>query len=299
MKAIVTGSSGFIGSRLCYFLRQQGHSVIKVSRTAKLNSQTDLICDLETNKLNDGTMLGVNTIFHLAGYAHDLSNPEKSRKKYVKLNIDATKNLAIQASKEGVKTFVFVSSVKAGSSDATRDDSEEKPEGIYGETKRKAELELIELSKHTDMKIFIIRPSLVYGPEIKGNLLSMKRAIQAGWFPPLPKIKNVRSMIHVDDLVRAILLVKEKGIDGEIYNVTDGKDYSTTEIYETLYELIKKDPPKLRLPLFVLNLLSFIPGKINQTVSKLVEDKRYSSSKIKSLGFSAKLRFRDLNETLF
>ena len=299
MKAIVTGSSGFIGSRLCYFLRQQGHSVIKVSRTAKLNSQTDLICDLETNKLNDGTMSGVNTIFHLAGYAHDLSNPEKSRKKYIKLNIDATKNLAIQASKEGVKTFIFVSSVKAGSSDATKDDSEEKPEGIYGETKRKAELELIELSKHTDMKIFIIRPSLVYGPEIKGNLLSMKRAIQAGWFPPLPKIKNVRSMIHVDDLVRAILLVKEKGIDGEIYNVTDGKDYSTTEIYETLYELIKKDPPKLRLPLFVLNLLSFIPGKINQTVSKLVGDERYSSSKIKSLGFSAKLRFGDLNETLF
>lgn len=299
MKTIVTGSSGFIGSRLCYFLRQQGHSVIKVSRTAKLNSQTDLICDLETNKLNDGTMSGVNTIFHLAGYSHDLSNPEKSRKKYIKLNIDATKNLAIQASKEGVKTFIFVSSVKAGSSDATRDDSEEKPEGIYGETKRKAELELIELSKHTDMKIFIIRPSLVYGPEIKGNLLSMKRAIQAGWFPPLPKIKNVRSMIHVDDLVRAMLLVKEKGIDGEIYNVTDGKDYSTTEIYETFYELIKKDPPKLRLPLFVLNLLSFIPGKINQTVSKLVGDERYSSSKIKSLGFSAKLRFGDLNETLF
>ena len=42
MKAIVTGSSGFIGSRLCYFLRQQGHSVIKVSRTAKLNAKTDL-----------------------------------------------------------------------------------------------------------------------------------------------------------------------------------------------------------------------------------------------------------------
>ena len=54
MKAVVTGSSGFIGSRLCYFLSQQGHSVVKVSRTAKSNSQTDLICDLETNKLNQG-----------------------------------------------------------------------------------------------------------------------------------------------------------------------------------------------------------------------------------------------------
>jgi len=299
MKVIVTGSSGFIGSRLCYFLSQQRYSTIRVSRTAKPNSQKDLICDLETNQLAKGAMSGVDTIFHLAGYAHDLSDPQKSKKKYVKLNVDATKKLAIQASKEGVKNFIFVSSVKAGCPDIKRDASEQKPESIYGETKRQAELELLDFSKHTNMNILIVRPSLVYGPDIKGNLLSMKRAIQAGWFPPLPQIKNARSMVHVDDLVSAIILVKEKGINGEIYNVTDGKDYSTTEIYETLYKLNKKDPPKLRLPLILLNLLSFIPGRINKIVSKLVEDERYSSSKIESLGFCAKLRFGNLNETLF
>ena len=169
----------------------------------------------------------------------------------------------------------------------------------YGETKRLAELELLDLSKQTNMNILIVRPSLVYGPEIKGNLLSMKRAIKAGWFPPLPQIKNARSMVHVDDLVSAIILVKEKGVNGEIYNVTDGKDYSTTEIYETLYKLNKKDLPKLRLPLILLNLFSFIPGRINKMVSKLVGDERYSSSKIEALGFRAKLRFGNLNETLF
>lgn len=299
MKAIVTGSSGFIGSRLCSFLEKEGNIVVKVSRTAKPNSATDLICDLESNTLDEGTMSGIKTIFHLAGYTHDLSDPKNSKKKYVRLNIDATKNLAIQAAKEGVKTFIFVSSVKAGSSDATRDDSEEKPEGIYGETKRKAELELLELSKKTDMKICIIRPSLVYGPDIKGNLLNMKRAIQEGWFPPLPKIQNVRSMIHVDDLVRAILLVHEKGADGEIYNITDGKDYSTTQIYETFCKLIRKKPPKFRLPLFVFKLLRLIPGSVRHKVTKLLGDEKYSSSKIESLGFYAKLRFGNLNETLF
>jgi UDP-glucose 4-epimerase len=299
MKVIVTGSSGFIGSRLCFFLSQQSYSIIKVSRTAKPYSQKDLICDLETNQLEKGAMSGVDTIFHLAGYAHDLSDPQKSKKKYVKLNVDATKKLAIQASKEGVKNFIFVSSVKAGFSDIKRDASEQKPESIYGETKRLAELELLDLSKQTNMNILIVRPSLVYGPEIKGNLLSMKRAIKAGWFPPLPQIKNARSMVHVDDLVSAIILVKEKGVNGEIYNVTDGKDYSTTEIYETLYKLNKKDLPKLRLPLILLNLFSFIPGRINKMVSKLVGDERYSSSKIEALGFRAKLRFGNLNETLF
>ena len=113
MKSIVTGSSGFIGSRLCHFLNKQDQDVIGVSRTGNEDHQANLICDFETDKLTTGTMLGIDTVFHLAGYAHDVSNPKKSVERYVKLNIEATKDLAIQASKEGVKTFVFISSVKA------------------------------------------------------------------------------------------------------------------------------------------------------------------------------------------
>ncbi len=296
MKTIVTGSSGFIGTRLCCFLQDRGDTVIKVSRTSNPDYKSDLICDLETAKLNQGTMSGIDTVFHLAGYAHDLLDPEKSRKRYFQLNVEATKNLAIQASQEGVKNFIFVSSVKAGSPE---DCLAENPAGIYGETKREAELWLLEFTKNTDMKLFIVRPSLVYGPNIKGNLSSMKNAIEAGWFPPLPKIKNVRSMIHVDDLVRAIIFVLEKGLDGEVYNITDGKEYSTTEIYETLYAINGKNPPKFRLPLSLFSFLRYMPGKFNQTLSKLLGDEKYSSSKIESLGFSTKLRFGDMNETLF
>tara|TARA_B100000686_G_C16798450_1_gene984181 strand:+ start:3231 stop:4127 length:897 start_codon:yes stop_codon:yes gene_type:complete len=298
MKAIVTGSSGFIGSRLCHFLDEKDYSVIKIARTEKEDHQVDLICDFETDKLKDGAMVGVDTVFHLAGHAHDVSDPKRSIERYVKLNIDATKDLAIQASEEGVNTFIFVSSVKAGFS-SSKDEKLKEPLSIYGKTKRKAELELIEFSKHTDMKLLIIRPSLVYGPNLKGNLFSMKKAINQGWFPPLPVIKNKRSMVHVDDLVRAILLVHEKGVESEIYNITDGFNYSTTEIYETLCKILEKNPPKWRLPLFIFNMLSFIPGRINQTISKLLEDESYSSSKIESLGFTAKLRFGDMNETLF
>ena len=298
MKAIVTGSSGFIGSRLCHFLDKKDYRVIKIARTEKEDHQVDLICDFETDKLKDGAMVGVDTVFHLAGHAHDVSDPKRSIDRYVKLNIDATRDLAIQASEEGVNTFIFVSSVKAGFS-SSKDEKLKEPLSIYGKTKRKAELELIEFSKHTDMKILIIRPSLVYGPNLKGNLSSMKKAINQGWFPPLPVIKNKRSMVHVDDLVRAILLVHEKGIESEIYNITDGFNYSTTEIYETFCKILEKNPPNWRLPLFIFNMLSFIPGRINQTISKLLEDESYSSSKIESLGFIAKLRFGDMNETLF
>ena len=78
MKAIVTGSSGLIGSRLCHFLEEKDYSVIKIARTEKEDHQVDLICDFETDKLKDGAMGGVDTVFHLAGHAHDVSDPKRS-----------------------------------------------------------------------------------------------------------------------------------------------------------------------------------------------------------------------------
>jgi UDP-glucose 4-epimerase len=299
MKSIVTGSSGFIGNRLCLLLEEQGHEVIKVSRKIKSDSKKDLVCDLETTSLEDKNLSDVRTIFHLAGYAHDLSNPENSKDKYYSLNVKATLNLATQASENGVEKFVFISSVKAESPSVSRGKVEDKELGIYGETKRKAELLLLELSQKTDMQIHIIRPSLVYGPNVKGNLLNMKVAIEKGWFPPIPRINNFKSMIHVDDLARAIVFVAKEGIDKEIYNVTDGVDYSTTEIYETLCRLVEKKPPSLRIPLFAFELLAKVPSGLGHKVKKLLESERFSSGKIRSLGYYSKLKLKQFNETLF
>ena len=65
------------------------------------------------------------------------------------------------------------------------------PEDWYGVTKYEAEKKLLRLAKNTKMDVVIIRPTLVYGPDVKGNLRSMLSAIQKGWFPPLSKkIKN-------------------------------------------------------------------------------------------------------------
>jgi len=127
---------------------------------------------------------------------------------YQKVNTNATVMLAKLAVSSGVKRFVFISSVKAGGISTQRVCASEKdhggdPEGIYGKTKREAELKLLKIGEESGMHVSIIRPSLVYGPNVKGNLqliLSGK-----GWFPPLPETNNKRSMIHVDDLVRAIL----------------------------------------------------------------------------------------------
>ena len=298
MKSIVTGSSGFIGGRLCDLLEKKGHEIIRVSRKIDQLSTNDSFCDLETDTIDNRFMFNVNSIFHLAGYSHDLSNPEDAKDRYYNLNVRATKNLAIQAAENGVKKFIFISSVKAASVESN-DNSGIKNLGIYGETKREAELELAKLSKETDMKVCIIRPSLVYGSGVKGNLLSMRNAIQNGWFPSLPEIKNIKSMVHVDDLVRAIFFVSEKGMDQEIYNVTDGKNYSTTEIYETFCLLANKKPSMFRIPLFFIKMMSYLPSGLGHRVKKLLDNERHSSTKIESLGYHAELSLENFNETLF
>ena len=96
------------------------------------------------------------------------------------------------------------------------------------------------------MKIIIIRPALVYGRQVKGNLKSMIRGIDAGWFPPLPETNNKKSMIHVDDLVSAILFLNGKdNLKGNFFTVTDGKFYSSAEIYNILCTVLEKKNTKM------------------------------------------------------
>ena len=299
MKTLITGSTGFIGKRLCIFLDLNKISIIGVSRKKQYSIQDSIICDLKKEEIEEESLVGVDTVYHLAGYAHDLRNPEELKDEYYLTNVLATINLAKTSARMGVKDFIFVSSVKAGLSDIYDGSSVEKPEGIYGETKREAELELIEISKETDMKISIIRPSLVYGPSLKGNLASMKEAIKAGWFPPIPKLNNKRSMIHVDDLVKAIVLVKQRGLNSEIYTATDGTQYSTTDIYENFCSILDKNPSRIRIPLYLFKILALFSGTLRHKVNKLIGDEYYSSIKLESLGFKAELGFEDLNETLF
>ena len=92
------------------------------------------------------------------------------------------------------------------------------------------------------MHVSIVRPSLVYGPGVKGNLQLMLSAVKKGLLPPLPETGNKRSMIHVDDLVDILLLVeKDNRANGEIFIATDGNTYSSNEIYSAMSKSLNKN----------------------------------------------------------
>ena len=309
-KILITGATGFIGRQLLSYLNstkqvESGdvYSIKIISRNIQPIYET-IVCDLQFENIPDDIMDDVDTVFHLAGYAHDLHEPSKSENLYHTLNVDATIRLAELAVKSGVKQFVFISSVKAGGKLFTNKCANEMdqgiPDNIYGQTKREAEIKLLNIGRNSNMQISIIRPSLVYGTNVKGNLKLMFSLINKGLFPPLPDTQNRKSMIHVNDLVRAIMLVaKDDRANGEIFIVTDGKPYSSRDIYKAMCNIAGKTVPKWNVPRFIFDIVAKINPKIKYKLDKLFGDECYTSAKIEALGFRAKKTLKDMNKTSF
>jgi UDP-glucose 4-epimerase len=301
---LITGATGFVGKALLKRLEIDNLSFRGLSRTIS-NRKFFIQCDLlEESDLNQAIFKDVTTVIHMAGYTHDLSDSNEKYPMYYDLNVEVTTRLANMAAESGVSHFIFVSSVKASGSKLSdkchKESDQGNPHDIYGKTKRLAELELLDLGGKSNMRVSIIRPSLVYGPNVKGNLELMLRGIKGGWFPPLPKSENKRSMVHVDDLVRAIVLVaKNQSINGEIFTITDGKHYSAYKIYNTLCDASGKRRPQLRIPKVLFDVASYISPSIQRKVDKLFGNDCYCSSRINSLGFKAKKSLRDINKTSY
>jgi len=293
----ITGATGFIGKRLIKAINGD----IKVLSRQKQSNYKTIVCDLQSDAIPNNALSGVDSVFHLAGIAHDLSDASKIS---YNMNVDATIQLASLAVKSGVKRFVFISSVKAGGKPpvgvCANEENQENTENSYGKTKREAELKLLEIGQASGMHVSIIRPSLVYGPEVKGNLRLMLTWIKKGWLPPLPETGNKKSMIHVDDLVQSILLVSEdKRANGQIFIATDGKHYSSREIYNTLCDVTGKSIPKWSMPKTLFEIFSLVSPSARYKINKLLGDECYSSAKLEALGFRAKKFLKDMNETDF
>jgi UDP-glucose 4-epimerase len=299
-KVLITGSSGFIGQKLISAIDKDKFLIQSVSRKPQPGLQTT-ICDLKLGLIPNDLMRGIDFVFHLAGVAHDSDSKYED---YRNINVKATSKLAELAANSGVKRFIFVSSVKSGGVGehglCMTELEQVEPNGVYGKTKREAELSLLEIGQRTGLHVTIIRPSLVYGPNAKGNLHHMMSGINKGWFPPLPKIDNKRSMVHVDDVVRAILFVASSNkTKGEVFNVTDGTPHSSREIYEVMSTILERSIPRWSVPKFFFKLLGFFSPTFKYKLGKLFSDEWYSSEKLQSVGFKTKRTLKEMNETFF
>ncbi|WP_417624796.1 NAD-dependent epimerase/dehydratase family protein [Paremcibacter congregatus] len=300
---LVTGANGFIGMKLCHSLQKKGVRVRALLRK-EIEGPWDetVVADLVKDKLPAEFFKNVETIFHLAGKAHAVNEIHSSLDEYYLLNVGGTKKLLESAHKTGVKNFVFCSSIKAmgeGSIIPQKESDPELPITYYGKSKLAAEKLVLEAFSIPHTSVF--RPAMVYGPDNPGNLDRLIKAISKGLFPPWPKIQNKRSMVHVDDVVQAaLLLADDTQANRQVYNITDGNYYSTSQIIEWIRIEFGYPLHKFSTPLSVLkfgakfgDLVSlFIRRKLPLTsdnLDKLISSSAFDSSKIENdLGFRAK-----------
>jgi len=299
----VTGATGFVGQHFIKCFKLEGYNIRAVSRKLIPGVET-IICDFLKDDIPDNALKDIDIVFHLAGYAHDLKSESGIEQTYQKINVNVTADLLSLSAKHNVKKFIFVSSVKAGGNPVRGECAAEKdqndPAGIYGKTKLEAELKVLEAGRKSDIHVSILRPALIYGPKVKGNLQLMMQGIKKGWFPPLPDVGNKRSMIHVDDVVQALLLlVNIQQANGEIFIATDGRTYSSRNIYETMCRVLGKSIPNWSVPKFLFSAIALISPNLSYKMDKLLGDECYSSEKLESLGFKARKQLKQMNETDF
>ncbi|MDG2045881.1 MAG: NAD-dependent epimerase/dehydratase family protein [Halioglobus sp.] len=235
MKCLVSGATGFIGRKLCQQLEAQGHVVIALSRHGGVLSsgKPTLALDLTVHDPSGDLLSEVDVFFHLAGIAHQQS-PAPA---YEALNYRATERLARLASAAGVGCFIFLSSVKAmGPSKALHRRSESEstvPSDPYGLSKWHAECALQKIFSGDDMSIVILRPALVYGHDVKGNLQAFARGIR--WGLPRPPERGARSMIAVEDLVALLCVIAQRPPVGvRLWIACGSHSYSTRVIYDLI-----------------------------------------------------------------
>lgn len=314
MNVLITGASGFIGSHLAKHLHATGAGVrMLCHRTTcgdRLPSGVEIIQgDVRDEVAAKRATSRVDTVFHLAAKVHEVPTTANDDGEYESVNVWGTRNLLQGAIANGVRRFIFFSSVKAmGERTGSCEDetADPKPATAYGRSKLEAERLVMEYGSGHDLHVTCLRLPLVYGPGQKGNLTRMIAAVNRGWFPPLPEFGNRRSMVHIQNVVQAALLAAESpAAKGRCYIVTDARPYATRELYEIIMQVRGRRVPVWRVPTTVLHGLAQLGNLVEALIQrpipfntdafrKLAESAWYSSGRItRELGYQPTLSLEE------
>ena len=292
-KILITGTTGFVGAALCKQLRQENHMLTGATRTADLGAGPERVPLYHIPVIGPDTdwsqvVSGAEIVVHLAARVHVMKDRSADPlAEFRRVNTAGTKRLAEQAAAAGVKRFIFLSTTKiAGELSPLSGFSENdpaRPEDPYGLSKWEAEQALAEISKTTDMEVVILRPPLVYGPGVKGNFLTLFKAIDKGTLLPLGAIQNQRSLIFVGNLADAIVAAAtHPSAANQTFLVSDAGTVSTPSLIANIATSLNKKPRLINMPLSLLKLAGTLTGK-SGAIQRLIGSLAVDTSKIRAL----------------
>lgn len=283
---LVTGGSGFVGCGLLPALTECCGRVVVADRVSP--SSADSVHFERVEHIGPATDWGgilesVDCVIHLAARVHVMDDrAEDPLSSFREVNVEGTRRLAEAAAEAGVRRFVFLSSIKVNGevSNGTpvRSSDPAAPLDPYGVSKWEAEQVLHRVAEESGLELVVLRPPLVYGPGVKGNLQRLLRWIDRGVPLPFARVRNRRSLIALGNLVSAILLcLNHPDAAGKTYLISDGEDLSTADLIRHFAAGMGRNARLLPVPLWLLHSLLWPKPALRQ---RLLGDLQVDSSPI-------------------
>ncbi|MFE2425695.1 NAD-dependent epimerase/dehydratase family protein [Streptomyces sp. NPDC059373] len=242
MRYLVTGATGFIGRRMLRHLADGGHDVTALVRAGPaLPGVRTAYGDLASGAGLLAAVQGADRVIHLAGVTK-----APSRHLYDRVNAEGTRRLcaALAALPEPPRLVHCSSLAAAGPGRQRREEEEPAPVSAYGCSKLGGEHALREVAHRVPG--VIVRPPIVYGPGDHEFLPRLVTAVRTGLLPAIgrPGPRHY-SLIHVDDLCRALLTAADSGAPGAIYHVSDGTEHLWADIGAAVAAVLGRRAPRV------------------------------------------------------
>jgi nucleoside-diphosphate-sugar epimerase len=287
-EVLVTGANGFIGRALCERMiaeEWQVRGAVRSPASLLTGFEPAVVGAIGLDTDWSNALTGINTVVHLASRVHVMNDTtDDPIAEFCRVNVAGTERLARIAAKTGVRRFVYLSSVKVngegGPVSYTERDTPA-PQDPYGISKWEAEQVLHKIAAESGLEVVIIRPPLVYGPEVKANFLRMIEVVNRDIPLPLASISNRRSLIYLGNLIDAIVAcTAHPKAAGQMYLVSDGEDVSTPELIRSVAAALGKPARLFPFPPALMRLAGRLTGK-SEAVERLLGSLTIDSTKIR------------------
>lgn len=280
LKLLITGATGFIGKELVKKLDLKDVTILSRKKNSNLKTINYSLEELLFKKcINEHYDIAV----HLAGLAHENYSVDELRK----INVESTLALARQLADNGLRRFVFISSIGVNGNKTIdppfNESSIPNPHSNYATSKHEAEIELTKLSKELDFELVIIRPPLVYGINAPGNFKSLYTIASRRLPLPFGLVNNSRSFISVSNLCDFIVLCAyHPKAANELFLIADDGFMSTKDLIKNIWQAQNINMILIPVPVFILKLLLTLLGRSSISV-QLFDNLEVDNAKAKKL----------------
>ena len=294
-RVLVTGGNGFIGKQLVAAL--QHDFSVRASVREHNDSSYDAFQDsadvVATGNISDITdwseaLTGVDVVIHLAARAHVLAeNSHSPLDLFRDVNCKAALHLFRQSANQGVRRFVFVSSIgvngNATSGAPFNEQQIPAPISDYAISKYEAEQQLTLEAKQLGIELVIVRPVLVYGKNAPGNIARLAKLASTLPILPFGAVNNRKSFISVKNLVSLLKLCAiHPAAAGEVFLAADSHPVSTKQLVDALADVAGDKTIQVPVPLGVMRIAAKLLGK-SAIANQLFDDLEVDNSKAKEL----------------